>query len=336
MNSRQIDILLHEGIFPHPFLKRELVETHISYVLLGSGYAYKFKKSIRYSFADFSTVAKRKYFCEREVVLNNRLSRGLYLGVVPVYQKASQIIVDGREGRIIDYAVKMKRLQSGKQMHLMLAEGLVTQKHIRQLALMIRKFHAEAEVIHTPFQQDHFSTRFNDLLSISEFVQSALGRKYVAILSKAIRISDAFLHKHSDLFIKRFEKGYVRDVHGDLHSRNIFLYAQPIIFDCLEFNDEFRKTDVLDELAFFCMDLDSEGYVGLSKAFTDHYFSGRAKEFGVEEHLLFAYYKCYRANVRAKVNALRAMKPDVSVKKGSAEDVQKYLDLMEGYLSFLE
>jgi len=336
MNSRQIDILLHEGIFPHPFLNRELVETHISYVLLGSGFAYKFKKSIRYSFADFSTLAKRKYYCEREVVLNNRLSKGLYLGVVPVYQQASQLIVDGKEGKIIDYAVKMKRLQGAKQMHLMLGEGLVTEKHIRQLATMIRTFHARAEVIHTTFQQDHFAARFNDLLSVSEFVQSALGPKYVSILKKAVRISDAFLHNHRELFMNRFQKGYVRDVHGDLHSRNIFLYAQPIIFDCLEFNDEFRKTDVLDELAFFCMDLDSEGYFALSKVFTDHYFSRRKAEFGETEHLLFTYYKCYRANVRAKVNALRAMKPDVSVKKGSTEDVKKYLDLMEGYLNMLK
>jgi aminoglycoside phosphotransferase family enzyme len=336
MNSRQIDLLRHEGVFPHPFLKRELVETHISYVLLGSGYAYKFKKSIRYSFADFSTLAKRKYYCEREVLLNNRLSKGLYLGVVPVCQRASQLIVDSKDGTIIDYAVKMKRLQSAKQMHLMLDEGLVTQKHIRQLALMIRKFHAGAEVVHSTFQEDHFANRFNDLLSISAFVQSSLGRKYVAILRKAVRISDAFLHKHRDLFIRRFDEGYVRDVHGDLHSRNIFLYAQPIIFDCLEFNDEFRKTDVLDELAFFCMDLDAEGYFALSKSFTDFYFSGRKEEFGLDEHLLFSYYKCYRANVRAKVNALRAMKPDVAVRKGSIADVRKYLDLMEGYLEILE
>jgi uncharacterized protein len=332
MNSRLIQAIIQTGKFKHPFTKRTLVETHISYVILGTSFAYKFKKEIKYSFLDFSTLSKRKYFCEREVALNNRLTEGVYLGVVHVRENKGEISVDGTEGKIIDYAIKMKRLKDAKQMHLMLQAKQVTLKHIKALALMIRNFHDRAEVIHTHFREDHFSSRFNDILSVSDFIKTELGTDQAKIIEKAVRISDAFLKDHHDTFEQRITDGYIRDCHGDLHSRNIFLYTKPIIFDCLEFNDEFRQIDILDELAFFCMDLEAEGYHDLSKAFTDYYFSKAKNTFGKREQLLFTYYKCYRANVRAKVNALRAMKPDSPLRKKNLEDVKKYLALMDGYL----
>ena len=335
MNSREIEILLHSGQFEHPFKDRKLVETHISYVLLGRSLAYKFKKSIKYSFLDFSTLAQRKYFCEREIMLNSRLSKGVYLGVVPVRREKDRISVGGTSGKIIDYAIRMKRLQDAKQMHLMLEEKKVTIKHMKALADMIRKFHEGTEVIFSVFHPEVIASRFNDLLSVADFVGKSMGPAEVATIEKAVRISDAFLSGHHDLFSQRNEAGWIRDCHGDFHSRNIFLYARPIIFDCLEFNDDFRRIDILDELAFFCMDLEAEGYYALSKAFTDYYFAGMKGAFGKREHLLFTYYKCYRANVRAKVNALRAMNPEVSVKKGSPAGVKKYLDLMDKYLDVL-
>ncbi|MEP6796470.1 MAG: hypothetical protein ABJB16_19230 [Saprospiraceae bacterium] len=332
MKSRFIQIILESGKFTHAFTQRKLVETHISYVILGSSFAYKFKKAIHYSFLDFSTLGKRKYFCERELMLNNRLTKGMYLKVVTVRQVKTEISIDGNDGKIIDYAIKMKRMQDAKQMHLMLDKKQVTLQHIKSLAVMIRKFHDRTEVIHGRFIQDHFSSRFNDILSVSDLVKKALGVEQVKTIERAMRISDQFLTNHHDLFIKRFESGYIRDCHGDLHSRNIFLYAKPVIFDCIEFNDEFRQIDVLDELAFFCMDLEAEGFYKLSKAFTDYYFMKAKKEFGKREHLLFTYYKCYRANVRAKVNALRAMTVDVTMQKKNLDDVEKYLALMNSYL----
>jgi len=257
------------------------------------------------------------------------------LSVVPIRQEEKHLTVGGRKGKIIDYAVKMKRLQSAKQMHLMLDEKLVTKKHMKALADMIRSFHEQTRVIHTSFERASFASRFNDIRSVLPFIQTAMGQDEVAIIEKAIRMSDSFLRIHHTDFEQRIEDGCIRDCHGDLHSRNIFLYAKPIIFDCLEFNDDFRKMDILDELAFFCMDLEAEGFYTLSKAFTACYFASAKGAFGPKEHLLFTYYKCYRANVRAKVNALLAMNPEVSVKKGSLADVKKYLGLMNQYLDIL-
>ena len=155
------------------------------------------------------------------------------------------------------------------------------------------------------------------------------------IVKRAVKLSDTFLLQHRDFFMQRVNDGFIRDCHGDLHARNIFLYHPPILFDCLEFNDEFRQIDVLDELAFFCMDLEAEGYFTLSKAFTDFYFAKAKNEFGLSQVLLFTYYKCYRANVRAKVNALRAMSAEDPIKQRRLDDVKKYLALVDEYLQEL-
>jgi aminoglycoside phosphotransferase family enzyme len=329
MNKKQIEIILQSG------KHWKLIETHISYVLLGPSLVFKIKKNIKYSFLDFSTLQKRKYFCERELFLNNRLSSGIYLKVVPVKRVNDKLIIDGKSGTTIDYAVKMKRLQAAKQMHLMLDKNQVTKKHIQSIALLIRNFHQGTSVINNKFNPNDFTSRFNDILSIVEFIKSSVGTEQAKIITKAVYISDIFLKTHHDLFEHRAANGFIRDCHGDLHSRNIFLYQKPIVFDCIEFNDSFRQTDVLDELAFFCMDLEAEGYYELSKAFTGYYFGKSKKEFGIQEQLLFTYYKCYRANVRAKVNALRAMQSTSLLRKKNLEDVNKYLVLMDGYLEEL-
>jgi aminoglycoside phosphotransferase family enzyme len=332
MNKRLIERILSEGIFPHSFPRRQLVETHLSYIMLGRSFAYKFKKEIKYSFLDFSTLAQRKYFCEREVMLNNRFTKGLYLGVVSVRQHGSEIRVDGTEGKIVDYAIRMKRLKDDRQMHRMLEKQQVTPKHIGDIASTLRKFHQQTTIIYKPFDLDLFSTRFNDLQSVSAFIGTALGSASATIITNAVRLSDAFLKSHQDFFKKRVDDGWVRDCHGDLHSRNIFLYAHPILFDCIEFNDEFRQIDILDELAFFCMDLEAAGFDGLSKSFMTFYFAKDTSGFGKEEQMLFTYYKAYRANVRAKVNALRAVQAEGPIRQQNLADTRKYLDLMDRYI----
>ena len=331
MNQRLIEEILKSGKFPHVFDNRKLIETHISYVILGTSFAYKFKKEIKYSFLDFSTLQHRKYFCERELMLNNRLTKGMYLDVVPVHRHKSEVIIDGSRGEIVDYAIKMKRMQDAKQMHVMLEKNQVTATHIKALALLIRNFHERTEVVKRPYDHTQFSSRFNDLLSTTGIVEKFLGAKAVKLMDKAVRISDHFLANHRNLFVERVEKGWIRDCHGDLHSRNIFLYAKPVIFDCIEFNDEYRQTDVLDEIAFFCMDLEAQGCYHLSKEFLVNYFNKASKEFGRSEQLLFTYYKCYRANVRAKVNALRAKTAEGDVLRKNLADINKYLELMDSY-----
>lgn len=332
MNASQINTLLQSLNAGKRAEEWRLVETHISYVLLGRSLVYKFKKNIRYNFLDFSTIENRRHFCQREVKLNQRLTTGVYLAVVPVTQSGKDIQIDGKTGKIIDYAVKMKRLQSSKQMNLMMNHNLVTKQHMQALARLLRNFHNKADIISTDFEPAAFKERFNDLVSIRNFIQEKLPARYSKIIDRAIRNSNRFIEEQQAFFIQRVQDGFIRDCHGDLHARNIFLYARPIVFDCIEFNDAFRQIDILDEIAFFCMDLEESDLFKLSRAFINYYFSNSKKAFGKKERMLFTYYKSYRANVRAKVNALRAMQAKGAEQEKNLQEVKKYLELMMGYL----
>src|SRR5690606_33165273 len=109
-------------------------ETHISWVILCDDFVYKIKKPVDYSFLNFSTLNLRKHYCEREIVLNKRLTPGVYLEVLPVREHADQISIGSGEGTIIDYTVKMNKLDIHKQMDNLLKNDGVTNTDMRNLA----------------------------------------------------------------------------------------------------------------------------------------------------------------------------------------------------------
>ena len=145
------------------------------------------------------------------------------------------------------------------------------------------------------------------------------------------------MERNKGLLAQRLNAGYFRDCHGDLHSRNIFLLPDPQPFDCIEFNDDIRQIDVLNEVAFLCMDLDAFDRKDLSDLFIEYYNQFFPTMMTDADRRLFVYYKSYRANIRAKVNSLRARSAAGSVEKAkSLSAVSKYLELMDSYLSSLK
>lgn len=313
--------------------KPVLTETHISWVILAGTFAYKIKKPVRFSFLDFSTRQKRRFYCERELLLNRRLAAQMYLGVVPVYQSEQDFSVNGKNGRIVDYAVMMMRMEPAKEMDKMLLAGQVRGEMISALAAKLAGFHHHAAVISRPPDIAAVRERFNDLLSVQAFAGQQLGAAYADIITQAIQQSDLFLKTHSALIAKRSGEGFVRDLHGDLHTANIFLYDDPVIFDCIEFNDAMRELDILDELAFLGMDLEAYGRNDLSEWLYKEYhrLSGAGQNQGTIA--LYAYYKSYRANVRAKVLLLRARDTkDEQVVVASIRSARSYLQLLGDYL----
>ena len=156
--------------------------------------------------------------------------------------------------------------------------------------------------------------------------------RYATLIEKAVMSSNTFLDHNESLITERIKEGFWRDGHGDLHSKNIFLYKEPVIFDCIEFNDAFRQMDVLNEVAFFCMDLEAFQRIDLSKQFMQTYLKLFPCIKNEYEEKLFVYYKCYRTNVRAKVNTLRAMQSVDKIKISKfGEEIKKYLKLMDHY-----
>lgn len=336
MTNEDIHQLVSKGLSEKDFKAPELIETHISWVLLFDHFVFKIKKPLRYNFLDFSTLDKRKYFCEREILLNQRLTNDIYLDVQPVKRQSGHLFLGGETGETIDYAVRMNRVDSSRQMDNLLAEGKVTAAEIHKLAKKIALFHKSTDVI---YDRDFMAIKneFDDLKGEQDYLRDQLGGNTDSIISRAINSSGSFVEKHRKLLASRLGEGFFRDGHGDLHSRNIFLLEDPQPFDCIEFNDDFRQIDVLNEIAFLCMDLEAAGYKYLADLFyTDYnlYFSAARSE---TEKNLFIYYKSYRANIRAKVNSLRAKSAESAVDKNQALDkAKKYLHLMDSYLGELK
>jgi aminoglycoside phosphotransferase family enzyme len=336
MTKEQINKLLLEGRFPESSGRPELIETHISWVFLCDQFVYKIKKPICYSFLDFSTLEKRKYYCEREIELNLRLTDNIYLDVQMVKKTSGQFFIGHERGEIIDYAVRMRKLDKNKQMDKLLLSNEVTSTDIQNLAMKVADFHKNTDIIYQKNFLD-VQEKFNDLAAEKDYLPDNLSTDSSVIISRAIETSNIFIEKNKELLAARLKAGFFRDCHGDLHSRNIFLLPAPQPFDCIEFNDDYRQIDVLNEVAFLCMDLDAFGRQDLSGLFLKCYNDLFPSIKTGADRKLFIYYKSYRANIRAKVNSLRARdaKNDGERKLMLAE-VDKYLGLMDSYIKELE
>lgn len=335
MTEKQIHKLIFEGRFPEPTEKSNLVETHISWVILCDHFVYKIKKPMKYSFLDFSTLKMRKFFFEKELELNQRFSENMYVDVLPIHEYNGQFIIGGNEGAVVDYTLKMRKLNPEKQMDVMLLQNKVTDSDIINLAERIAQFHKNAEII---YEKDLLDTKekFNDLALETEFLSQHLNIEVERIIVEAIDFSNFFMNNNVLLLQERLGMGFFRDVHGDLHTRNIFLLPEPQPFDCIEFNDDYRQIDVLNEVAFLCMDLDAANRKDLSSLFIETYNSLFPSMRSKVEYQLFTYYKSYRANVRAKVNSLRAKSAiDPVAKTKALAETERYLLLMNGYISSL-
>ncbi len=314
--------------FPFPVSSVELIETHISWVFLAGSIVYKVKKPVKFSFLDFSTLELRKKYCELEVKLNSRLSPEIYLGVVPVGKENAILKFEG-SGKPLEYAVKMKRLPADRKMDVLLGENKVTVGQVEEIAEVVAGFHSRVPVVRDAriFSPEHLKELFNDISSVRGVVEDSLGKGRE--VDELIRRSDSFIEKNTPLLLERQRNGFIRECHADLYSSNVFLLEKPVIFDCVEFSDDFRFTDTGADVGFMAMDLDSFNKPLLSQAFTKRYVE---KSGDVQLETLLPFYKCYRANVRAKVAGLRLLqKPPEKEKNSLLNELNKYLELALRY-----
>ena len=329
MKPDEVKSLAADGIFQNSPLLAKIEETHISWVLLSKKDVFKIKKPLKLSFLDFSTAALRQEYCEREVRLNNRFT-DIYLSVLPVKFQDGQWFIGGNKGKTVDYAVHMKRMASSKRMDKLLSSGKVSEAVINSLAKTIADFHREAVRIVKPFDLTAARNLFNDLAEMEAFAQRNLKPEQAAVIGESIQWSNDFLKKHDRRMQQRIGQGFKRDVHGDLHSGNIFLYKKPVLFDCIEFNDVYRQIDVLYEIAFLYMDLEASGYQRLAKHFLNEYNRLLPCMPEKEDQSLFNYYVCLRANIRVKVHGIGARNAgSEEEKEHHTAEAGKYLSLMK-------
>jgi len=311
----------------------ELIQTHISFVFLTRDLVYKVKKAVDLGFLDFTTLEKRRFFCEKELELNRRLCKDMYLEVVPINR--SNIIKIKGEGETVEYAVKMKRMPQEKMMNRLLEEGKVDRPLIDRIAKIIAEFHSKAETSKSISELGSLATiEINwkeNFDQTQEFVDKTISVKNFKLILERI---DDFMKNNVSFFEKRMADGRVRDCHGDIHSGNIFVTDGIYIFDAIEFNERFRYSDVAADVAFLAMDLDFKERTDLSNFFVERY----VKYSGDQELMkLLPFYKCYRAYVRGKVTSFKLKDPNVGSeeKRAATKEAKAYFKLANTYVKIL-
>jgi len=335
MNSRLKTLVQHlqsADCFPHATSDFEVFETHISYVLLTGEYVYKFKKPVDLGFLDFTTLEKRKYFCEEELRLNRRLAADMYLAVVSVHGDPEHPVVEGA-GPLLEYAVKMRQFATADRMDLVTARGELTVSHIDRLAQIVADFH---EQIPVAGEDTRFGTpeviRQRIMQNYEQVLQNTDEPEISSMCSQLRDWSNTALAKRQDQILQRKQQGSVRECHGDMHMANIILpEGRPVIYDCLEFAEDLRWIDTISEVAFLYMDLDFHQQHKLALRFLNQYLS-RSGDYGGLG--LLCIYLVYRAMVRAKVNSIEAKQQAASPKISSEclAITKKYLALARNYI----
>jgi aminoglycoside phosphotransferase family enzyme/predicted kinase len=324
---------MNKSAYPEPTDKVELVQTHISYVFLTDNFVYKVKKPVNFGFLDFSTLEKRKHYCEKEVELNRRLSPDVYLSVLPVTLKNGDVTIGGA-GQAIEYVVKMKKIPMENIMIRLLNENRLNREMVEKVAKRIALFHRDAassKEISKFGSIDVIRTNTDENFAQTE---KYIGKTITRSEFDAIRnLTEDYLNNRTHLFEKRISEGRIKDCHGDLHLEHICITEPIRIIDCIEFNDRFRYSDTAADIAFLAMDLDFHGRRDLSDALIDAYIRFSRDE-GVRDVVNF--YKVYRAYVRGKVTSFRLDGPDPTSEKEKEEILriaQKYFALAASYVN---
>ena len=310
-----------------------LTQTHISSVFIGDEYVYKIKKPVNFGFLDFSTLEKRNFYCKKEVELNSRFSKDVYLGVFPVTFDGVKHSIGGK-GEIVDYAVKMRRLSDDDLLKTRVKNGSILSDEIKRISQAIAQFHKKSE---RSKEIDEYgkikNVKFNtdeNFQQTAEFIDNSISKKQYNDIQKW---TNNYYSENEELFTSRVKNGNIRDCHGDLHMEHICLTDPIVIFDCIEFNDRFRYSDTASDIAFLLMDLEFNNEAKLSEQLIKSYMGYFGIKDDNEIYNLIKFYKVYRAYVRGKVTSFILNDSNIleDKKNIARETAQKYFALAHSY-----
>lgn len=317
--------LLQAQAYPHPCPHIELVETHISWVILTGPYAYKIKKPVNMGFLDFSSLSKRHFYCQEELRLNSRGAPDTYLAVVPITGTPSNPKMEG-SGEPFEYAVKMNQFDQSDMLDRQLQVGRLSGGKIDRLGDQIA-------ALHRSIPQAGESDEHGTLESIRRWALENFEQLDQLIKNEERRARIADFEQWTKEQLEHLSKpmrerkldGHIKECHGDLHLGNITEIEDKIVlFDGIEFNPEIRWIDALNEMAFLFTDLEHREHPDMAWRILNRYLESTGDYRGLH---LFRFYRLYRIMVRAKVDSLRFGQ----LQKGSAErkqletDIDRYL-----------
>lgn len=313
--------------YPHPVAEVRIIETHISWIVLTGSCAYKIKKPVNLGFLDFSTLGLRRHYCEEELRLNRRLAPELYLELVEIRGMPQAPRVGG-DGPVLEYAIRMREFPQESLASRALARGAFDASHVDALATVIAEFHARVPLARA---HESYGTPEAVLSAALQNFEQMLPLTKAAPDDRALRALHQWTEREfasrRGAFATRKHQGFVRECHGDLHLGNIVvLDGRAVPFDCIEFNDNLRWIDVMNEAAYLAMDLEDRGRGDLRWRFLNRYLEATGDYAGLA---VLPFYLVYRALVRAKVHLMRSRQPGVrrSEKARLARAFQDYLRL---------
>ena len=310
----------------------EVVQTHISVVLLGRRRVLKLKKPLDLGFLDYTTLAKRRDACKAEVELNSRLCAGSYIGVQPISLIDGQLRLSD-SGPVVEYGVLMTRLPTEQMLDRLVARGEVTEAIIQRIADRLSEFHRTArrgsdvdrlgspEVIGANWQENFEQT--------APYIGRTITPETFGLIREWV---NRWLAEHRELLRTRVLEGRICDGHGDIRAESICVTDGLCIFDCIEFNERFRFSDVASEVAFLAMDLDARGRPDLGYFFSEQYESRSGDP---DLFRLLPFYRCYRAWVRGKVLSFRLDGSELTAieREAVTARARRYFELAGRYVS---
>ena len=322
LDSTLIESLLGPEAYDHPVDSIEVIETHISWVILTGPFAYKIKKPVKLDFLDFRELSSRLFYCEDELRLNRQWAPDIYIDVVPISARPGQPRVGG-DGPAVEYALRMHQFEQGKRLDAQLDEGLLSMDDMYELANTIASQHESAHVIGPDGRDQTISLIKNLMWQNLDALDGQLATEKLQTLRQW---TTRELDRLNPALQRRFDNGFIRECHGDLHLSNLVRLPTGITpFDCIEFTADLRNIDVMADIAFLMMDLISRQRSDLAYRFLNRYLKLTGDYESME---LFTLYFVYRCLVRAKVAAIRCLerKHDAHAKSDRSR-VRKHCDM---------
>ncbi len=306
-----IQQMLQPTFYPHPVVEPiQLIQTHVSYVLLTGEYVYKLKKSVNFGFLDYSTLERRKHFCEAELTMNDRGAPGLYLEVLPIYQAGEAFGLSG-DGEPVEYTLKMRQFPQANLFTDLYERGELTVERVEELARVVAEFHLTAAT-------SDYVRAFGEVARIREAFDENYeqtrgyigGPQTQAQFDETQAYTDRFFATQEALFAQRRSRNWIRECHGDLHLRNICLWnGKVMLFDCIEFNEPFRFVDVMFDIGYIVMDFEARQRPDLCYAFLNAYLERTGDWEGL---LVLPIYVNRQSYVRAKVTSFLLGDPAIA------------------------
>jgi len=273
------------------------IETHMSWVFLTPEHAFKLKKPVHKDCLDFITLGKRHFFCQEEIRLNRRLAADTYIETLELRQQTSGQYTLSGKGGIVDYLVKMNRLPAQKMLDYLIAKQAVTAQDLAAITSILVNFFKQAKVI--PITPQRYQKKFTTVIQATALKISSLDYGLPEALVESLRTAlISFATPPQSLLIDRAINGHIVDGHGDLRAEHVYLGTSIQIIDCIEFSEQLRQNDPLDEVAFLAMEFERLNAKPLGNLLLEQYQQTSGDSVSPE---LISFYQCYRAYIRARL-----------------------------------